>query len=159
MTQRAQVIDVDRYKDFAVVLWVFSRRGFTPSRRDVFVYERSRFSRRRLGWNCLGGGGSGGGAHLFTQRERWPFRDDQKLLLTGSGGGSGALTGTVACAPDVARVEVRRKTKTRKAEVQRGPGLLAIVWQKEEPPELVAFDREDAHIFTLIPEHRFPNRN
>jgi hypothetical protein len=146
------VIDVDRYEDRAVVLWVFSKDGFVVTRRDSF-------QRRGRRWEYVSGGGGGGGQHLLTLRELRPFGEEQKLRVIASGGGGGTLSAEIFCLPEVARVEVRRKHGTRRADVEHGPGLLAVLWLEGDHAELVAFDRDDNQICTLVPEHHVVERH
>jgi hypothetical protein len=144
------VIDVDRYEDRAVVLWVLSAGEVAAVFRDVF-------KRRGLRWIYVGGGGTGGGNHVLTLRDLRPV-GDPKLQLLGSGGGKGSLSATILCSPEVARVEVRRKQGTRSANVEDGPGLLSVLWSDEDKAEMVAFDRDESQICTLVPQHRVPDR-
>jgi hypothetical protein len=152
LARNPQVIDVDRYEDRAVVLCVFSKEGFVVTRRDTF-------QRRGRRWEFINGGGAGGGQHLLTLRELRPFGEEQKLRVIASGGGGGTLSAEILCLPEVARVEVRRKRGTRNVNVEHGPGLLAVLWLEGDQAELVAFDRDDNQICTLVPEHHAVERH
>ena len=143
-------LDVDRYKGFAVVV------GFGPNRDAKDVLGSDEFERTDAGlWRHLGGGG--GSNDLAERRD---IREARGALHLRMSGGTGmelfeARTefefAVFVCGPDVATVEIRRQLGVRTADVRTGPGWLAVLWTKDDPPEVLAFTGQGAQTFSWMP--------
>jgi hypothetical protein len=143
-------LDVDIHEGFAVVL------GFGPNRhgRDVLGFEEFHQTDAGL-WDRRGGGGSG--HDLDARASLIAGREVLHLRMSGDTGWSAfearppSEFAVFLCGPDVATVEVRRHRGVRTADVQGGPGWLAVVWAKDDPVEVVAFTAQGAQAFRWTP--------
>lgn len=143
--QNVEVLDVDRYEGFGVVLSAIERSslGHGPTlHTDLF--------RRDNGWQPMGGSGSGGGRRSddpLVQRQQW--KDPANVILRRGGGrcrpwrqghgGPAVCHAKVLCSPAVASVVVDRPSDRRFLDVTKGPGWIAIVWPEGSEPRVTAF--------------------
>ena len=153
-TQNVEVLDVDRYEGFGVVLSAIERSslGHGPSlQADVFLRDN--------GWQPLCGAGSGGSDEdPWVQRRRWT--DTTNVILRSGGArcrpgprrqGRTVCYAKVSCSPAVASVVVDRPSDRRFLNVREGPGWIAIVWPEGSEPRVAAFDAAGEELDYLHP--------
>jgi len=152
--QNVEVLDVDRYDGFGVVLSAIERSALShgPALQvDVF--------RRDNGWQPVcGGGGGGRNEDPLLQRRRWT--DTTNVILRSGGGrcrpgphghGGTVCYAKVSCSSAVASVVVDRPSDRRFLDVREGPGWIAIVWPEGSEPRVTAFGAAGEELDFLDP--------
>lgn len=146
-TANVEVVDVDRYQDFAVVVAAIA----APARGPGPALCRTVFRREGESWRVLGAGAGGSGVDPLLERAactdplairsrgwvRLPH-DRRKRLCHA----------TVLCSSAVVRVLVRRPGSERDA-VMTGAGWLGVVWPQGSEPSLAAVDAAGKQIAAL----------
>jgi hypothetical protein len=153
-TKNVEVLDVDRYEGFGVVLAAIERSVVTngPSLlASVFRWENA--------WQSVCGGGGGGSSEDPLMQRRW-WTDMTNVILRCGGGrchpGPGQRGQTVCfaevfCSEVVASVVVDRPSDRRFLDVSKGPGWVAIVWPEGSEPRVTAFDTAGEQLDYLDP--------
>ena len=143
-------LDVDSYDRFAMVL-CYGDAGILGSKVVGFgVFEETGATRLR---RVYGGAGGADGMDLLLDRQS--LHGDRGLLhlRQHDSWDSRARTRQVVwlCGPDVATVEIWRQGGIRVAEVSEGPGWLAMLWNPDSSPEVVAFAADGSQTFRWTP--------
>ena len=141
--QNVEVLDVDRYEGYGVVLSAIERsvvhRGDPALMAHVF--------RRDEGWQSLCAGGGGSPDHdPLLERRQWTD-PTQVIVRRGSGRcrpgpgqrGQTVCYAEVICSSAVASAVVDRPADRRLVDVSQGPGWIVIVWPEGSEPRVTAF--------------------
>ena len=159
-TQNVEVLDVDRYGGFAVVIAAIEddALGVVGPMLNASVF---RSDDDNGGWRSVGGGGSGSGSDPLVRRPQW--RDATKALTkSGTGwsalddqrGRKGVCHAEVLCSPSVNTVIVDRVDDRRVADVSRGSGWVGLVWPEGQEPTVTALDATGQKL-RVIPAREF----
>jgi hypothetical protein len=153
-TQNVEVLDVDRYDGFGVVLAAIER----PVLWHGPTLQASVF-RSDNGWQPLcGGGGGGSNEDPLMRRRRWT--DATSVILRGGGGrcrpgphqrAQTVCYAKVICSPSVASVVVDRPSDRRFVDVMNGPGWVVIVWPEGAEPRVTALGSTGEELDYLDP--------
>gem|GEM_PF-5135322 len=147
--QNVEILDVDQYKGFAVVLSAVAEDvgGHGPMLRT------SLFRRIDTGWRSQGGGGSGWGSDPLLNRQRWrPSAPNLSVSGTGRRAigvkrrSTGVCHATVLCSPAVSTVIVDRPGDRRTADVSKGSGWIGMVWPEGFEPTVAALDEDGIEV-------------
>ena len=152
--QNVEVLDVDRYEGFGVVLSAIERSSLSHGpalQADVF--------RRDNGWQPVcGAAGGGWNEDPLLRRRRWT--DTTSVIVRSGGGrcrpgphghGQTVCYAKVFCSPAVVSVVVDRPSDRRFLDVAEGPGWIAIVWPEGSEPRVTAFDAAGEELDYLDP--------
>lgn len=142
--------DVDSYDGLAVVI------GHGRNRKGREVLGSDGFQQNASGtWEHVTGAGIG-----WSSRQRWDMpsaRDALHLRMTSSSGASpfdARRTFSFAvflCGPAVTTVEVERRHGVRMADVNAGPGWLAVLWTSDDLAVVRAFTADRRQSFLWAP--------
>jgi hypothetical protein len=160
-TQNVEVVDVDRYGGFAVVIAAIEDHVLA----GVPMLEASVFHEEESGWRSHGGGGGGSGVDPLLVRQRW--KDPTRVLrMSGPGWGrldekrgpKGVCHATLLCSATVSSVVIDRPGDRRTVDVSEGSGWIGIVWPQGSEPGVKAFDAETRELARLEPSAFEPDR-
>lgn len=132
-------LDVDRHRDLAIVVGY----GPTGSEGDPSLGVDAFHKVENGRWRHLGGAASG-----TPLEQRQPLQKGRQELHPHLGGSSGKFPFEARpqysymvflCGPDVATVRIQRSDGIRTADVNVGPGWLAVLWTPEGAATVTAF--------------------